>query len=317
MVASAQHGAVARSQLLSLGLSSSAIEHRLACGRLRSLYPGVYSVGHDAIGPRGRVAAALLAASWFRAGPGAKPSGPVAASHLTAAALWGLSELGGGLLHVTSVQRRRRLSGLVIHRGVLPEDELARRDDLPVTTVARTLLDLSGMLEVRSLRRMVKDAEYRGLVGLDAMTAILQRYPRRRGRRRLTQIVHSRVVGAGRTRSDLEDRFLMLCRGHSVPLPETNVTMEVGGEIFQIDCLWRRERVAVELDSFRGHGTRLAFESDRARDRTLAAAGWLPLRVTAAQLDSAPERVFAELRAALRSRTSGRLAPRPRGGGAD
>jgi hypothetical protein len=302
-LASAQHGVVARRQLLGLGVSPSALDHRLRHGRLRIAHPGVYSVGHDALAFRGRVAAAVLAASSRRPGEGNGNVTRAAASHRTAAILWGLLGEGRGLVHVSATERRRRLPGVAVYRAVLPRDELGRAAGIPVTTVPRTLLDLSRQLEARSLRRLVKHAEYLGLVDMSAISAILAKYPRRRGRRALAEIERS-VLG-GRSRSDLEDRFIEFCRRFELPAPETNVVIEIGGTPIEIDCVWRGERIAIELDGYEGHGTRLAFEDDRARDRAVAAAGWLPIRITSRQVDSRPRRLAAELLAILRTRSSG------------
>lgn len=305
-LASAQHGVVSRRQLLNLGVGRRSIEHRLAHGRLQRIHRAVYAVGHRAISHRGRVAAALLA--------GRDEIGRGAASQITAAGLWGLTAEGRGLIHITAESRRRRLRGVAVHRASVPQAERSLRDGLPVTSVARTLLDLSGSTEQRSLRRIVKQAEYLRLVDLPALTAILERHPRRPGRSTLATIVDEALLAMGRTRSDLEDRFLALCRRHGLPLPESNVLLEVGGEIIELDCVWRRPRVAVELDGYRAHGTRLAFEDDRRRDRSLAAAGWLSLRITHAQLELEPKRLVAELRATLAGRGADAMQLDHRGG---
>ncbi|HET8975822.1 MAG TPA: DUF559 domain-containing protein [Solirubrobacterales bacterium] len=304
-LAGRQHGTVARQQLLDLGISGRSIDHRLLAGRLRRLMAGVYAVGHETLCFRGRVSAALLAAARTRS-PATNEGPPpragrhdVAASHLTAAVLWRLTDRHPGWPHVSSGRQCARRSGVVPHRAVLPPDEIRLHEGFPVTTVPRTLLDLSGMLAPDRLRRLVKEAEFQELVDGPGLDAILSRYPRRRGRRSLARIVESGLVGAGRTRSELEDRFLGLCRRQRLPLPETNVRLEAGGERLEVDCAWREPRVVVELDGYQAHGGRLAFERDRRRDRLLAAAGWLTLRVTWEQLRTAPETLSRELRDAL------------------
>ncbi|MGZ5346812.1 MAG: type IV toxin-antitoxin system AbiEi family antitoxin domain-containing protein [Solirubrobacterales bacterium] len=307
-LASDQHGVVARHQLLEMGVSRRAIEHRVACGRLRPLHLGVYAVGHDALPRRGRVAAAVLAVRPRRAPVARATADPVipaaAASHLTAAGLWGLTGDGRGLIHVTSQDGRRRLRAVAHHRAILPLDELAVLDGIPVTALARTLLDLSAVIDARSLRRIAKEAERRRLLRDGEVEKLLARYPRRPGRRGLADLGSERIVGSGITRSDLEDRFLPFCRNRRLPAPETNVLVEVRGELFEVDCVWRDERVAVELDGYGSHRTRLAFEDDRARDRLFAAEGWIVLRITDRQLERRPGAVAGELRATLARRAS-------------
>jgi Transcriptional regulator, AbiEi antitoxin len=165
-LASDQHGVVARHQLLEMGVSRRAIEHRVACGRLRPLHRGVYAVGHDSLPRRGRVAAAVLAVRPRRAPVAPAIADPLvpaaAASHLTAAGLWGLTGDGRGLIHVTSQDGRRRLRAVAHHRAILPLDELAVLDGIPVTALARTLLDLSAVIDARSLRRIAKEASAAG-----------------------------------------------------------------------------------------------------------------------------------------------------------
>lgn len=313
-LASRQHGVVARRQLLALGLGRRAIEHRLSTGRLRSLFGGVYAVGHEALSFHGRVIAALLAGRRLDAegtGTGAaagKREAGAVASHLTAAALWSLTKPHSGPIHVSSPWDHSRRRDLVAHRAILPTSEVTVSDGIPLTTPTRTLLDLSAVVRPRFLRRVLKEAEFIGLVDSKALAAILCRYPRRRGRRALAEIVDARLVGAGRTRSDLEDDFLLFCRAHRLPLPETNALVEVRGSRYEIDAVWRRELIAIELDGYGAHRTRSAFEQDRARDRRLTAAGWAALRITWTQLLSDPATLAAELRdvLAVRRRQSGR-----------
>jgi very-short-patch-repair endonuclease len=189
--------------------------------------------------------------------------------------------------------------GVVIHRAGLPKEDVAIVAGIPVTGVARTLLDLSATLDAKALRRLVKQAEFLDLTTVDALVEILARYPRRRGRRALARLVGGLVLSDRRTRSELEDRFLEFCASRGLPLPETNVELPVQGGRMEVDCLWREARLVVELDGRRAHATALAFEDDRARDRALVAAGFSPVRVTWNQLHREPDTLESEIRAAL------------------
>jgi len=290
-LATRQHGVVGRRQLLGLGMSERMVDHRLARGRLHAMHPGVYAAGHGTLAYPARVTAAVLAVT-----------GEAAASHMTSLALRGVAEQRSGIVHVTATQPRRWRRGIAIHRASLPEDEVEIADGIPATSVARTLLDLSGVCERHSLRRLEKEAEFHGLVDFRELAEMLERYPRRRGRRRLAEIVRT-YAPAGRARSELEDRFLELCATHDLPLPRTNVPLRLSGSRVEVDCLWPDAGLVVELDGWRAHGRQSAFEDDRARDRALTAAGYRPVRVTWSQLTRDGTAVAGEVRAALSRRT--------------
>jgi predicted transcriptional regulator of viral defense system len=287
-----QHGIVARGQLKDLGISERAIDHRAAAGRLRRLHPGVYAVGHEALSYTARVQSAVLSVA-----PGA------ATSHTTAAALWKLGDPPHGWIHVTAARKRTPKRGVAIHRGILPREDVTILDGIPVTTVPRTLLDVSATGNPSALRRLVKQAEFERLTDTAALAAILERYPRRRGRGSLAGIVNSYIAAAGQTRSEFEDLFLEFIERRDLPRPETSAIIEVAGRTFEVDCAWRDARVIVELDGIKAHRTDGAFHEDRARDRALIAAGWLPMRVTWPQLRHDADTLEAEIRAALRGRS--------------
>jgi len=291
LLARRQHGIVARRQLRDLGLSGRTIEHRLAVGRLRRVHAGVYAVGHEAMPYPARVAAGVLSLL-----PNA------AASHATAAAMWNLCDPAGGPIAVTARDSRRSRPGVRVHRARLPSTEVEVVDGVPVTSVPRTLLDLSGQVGLRRLRRLVKQAEFSRLTDRAALAEILERHPRRRGRRALARIVRGYVLGEGRTRSELEDRFLAFCAQRGLALPETNQMIDVGRGRLEVDCVWREARLIVELDGRAAHQTAAAFDEDRARDRALVAAGYSPMRVTWAHLHGEADTLEREIRNALETR---------------
>lgn len=223
-LATRQHGVVARRQLLAIGLGKSSIEHRLATGRLRRVFPGTYGVGHDVLAPRGRVCAGVLA-SMSRIPLEGPPR--VGASHMSSAALRGIADAHPSAVHVSSPTFRNAQPGLVAHRAVLPPDELECVDGIPATSVARTLLDLSASVDRRFLRRLMKRAEFLSLVRASDLLEILERYPRRKGRRTLAALVADGTATSGRTRSDLEDEFLAFCRRRGLSPPDTNQVLHL------------------------------------------------------------------------------------------
>jgi len=288
-LAGVQYGVVARRQLLDLGITQRAIGYRLKRGRLRRVHLGTYAVGHDALSFRGRVMAATLTM-----GNGA------VASHHTSAALRKLEEPSNGPIQVTVPQARRRQDGIQIFRGTPPHDEVEVLDCIPVTSVARTILDISRTESEPSVRRLVKQAEFRRLTNGTALAAILQRYPRRQGRRHLSAVARSHHMGTGPSRSEMEDLFMNFLAERDLPFPsERNVMIAVRGRELDVDCMWRDERLVVELDSRQAHATDTAFQEDRARDRLLVGAKWRPMRVTWEQLHAERDDLEADLRAVL------------------
>jgi Protein of unknown function (DUF559) len=290
-LAGTQHGIVARSQLLDLGVSARVIDRRVRSAFLRPLFPGAraaYAVGHKALPLPARATAAVITT-----GPGS------VASHWTALALRGLLDKPRPLLHVTYPGRRRPRRGLFIHRAVLPDDDVDVIDGVPVTALPRTLLDLSASCDERQLRSLVKRAEFRGLLQVGEVVEVLQRYPRRRGRGTLAKVAERYALTAGPTQSPLEDDLLELCGRRGLPLPQTNVALPADGTVRIVDCVWREARLIVELDGRDAHRRELAFEDDRRRDRALTASGWRVVRVTSAQLRFAPDELESDLRRLL------------------
>ena len=267
-LAGRQHGVVGRDQLLAAGFSSSAIGRRVAAGKLHRLHRGVYAVGHHVVSQRGRWMAATLA------------TGGVL-SHRSAGALWGLRPWDGRI-DITTQWTRSPQSGLLLHRAVLPPDEITTRDGIPVTTPARTQLDLAGVLQKHQLQQVMNEAERLRLPGARELAG---RHPTKKGRAGLTAPV-------AHTRRDLEARFHAFLHDRRFPTPQTNTIIE-GHEV---DFAWPDRRLAIELDSWEYHRTRAEFENDRRRDRRLAARGWIVLRVTWRDLDE-PGRLAAELAA--------------------
>jgi len=287
LIASRQYGIVSRRQLLERGVGRRAIDHRLAAGRLHPIHRGVYAVGHRALTSNARCLAAVLA-------------GGAAAvlSNQAAGAVWSLIAYSGRP-HVTVPRWKRPQVGITWHISPLPPDEVTRLDGIPITTVARTLLDLAVVLDRHRLAKAINEAEVRGLSDRLSLPALLERYPRRRGTTKLRAILADNRIGLDIPRNHLEIEFLSLVDKHRLPRPEVNAWLTVGDRSFEVDCLWRAVRLIVELDGRAVHGTTAAFETDRQRDRILLANGWRVMRVTWRQLINDPAGVARDVRAAL------------------
>lgn len=271
-------------------MGKKAIDGRLRRGRLHEYFRGVYVVGARRIGRRGRWMAAVLAA-----GEGAL------LSHRSAARLWRLLPPAGERVDVTCPPGRVvRRKGIASHESAVADDEWEVVDGIPVTSPFRTIFDLSAEPAMRELERAWHEALVRGLTAEVSLPMLLERYPRHRGNRNLRALLDStRPVGV--TRNEFEEAFLALIDAYGLPRPRMNADLALRGRFFEIDALWGRERVAVELDSRSVHATPRNFESDRRRDRILIAEGWRTMRVTWRQLHEEPEAIAADLHQALRS----------------
>jgi hypothetical protein len=222
-----------------------------------------------------------------------------ALSHRSAAELWGILPPSSRTPEVTIAISRRQRQGIRWRFSALPADEVDRVDGIPVTTPARTLLDLAAVLDRHRLARVIDRAQAMRLASPTSLPALLERYPRRRGAAKLKSVIDEGRIGLAVTRSELEDAFLVVLDRYGLPRPETNVPLRIGGGWVEVDCVWRRQRLIVELDGRVFHGTAGAFEADRARDRALIAAGWRVIRVTWRQLTREPAALAADLRASL------------------
>jgi hypothetical protein len=227
-------------------------------------------------------------------------------SHRAAGALWGLRPSSSARIDVTVPRQLGRREGVRVHVSPIPSDERAMVDGIPITAVPRTLFDLAAELGPHELERAIDQAEVLRLTDPLSLPALLERYPGRKGTATLRATLESGNLGLGITRSELEERFLRLVTKAGLPHPELNAPLQLAGGWIEVDCLWRAQRVAVELDSRSVHGTPAAFERDRARDRRLQVEGWTPVRITWQQLARDAGEIEADLRALLL--TSGRRA---------
>jgi very-short-patch-repair endonuclease len=214
-------------------------------------------------------------------------------SHRGAAALWGVR--GGTRVEVTMPRGRRVRRGFHVHWADLPDDEVTVHHGIPVTTIARTLLDLGAVVQRHELRGAFRQAEQLRLTDRLGMGALIERYPRKPGIRILRAVFEEAQAGLSVVRSELEELFQEFILNARLPKPLTNVRIEG----MEVDCAWPEQRVVVELDGRQAHDTAHAFDEDRARDRRLEAAGWRVVRITWRQLKETPAEVERDLRRLL------------------
>jgi very-short-patch-repair endonuclease len=292
-LADVQHGVVARRQLVACGIGRRAVADRLSRGLLFPLHRGVYAFGHRRLTIEGRWLAAVLAA-----GPGA------ALSHRDAAALHGMrARPESRRVSVSTPAHTRGMAGVWVYaRRVLPAAEVAVVRGVPVTSPARTLVDLAPMLTAAQLAATLGEADRRDLLDLHAVEGALKRMKSRHGqghaRLRAALDAHLRA-GAVLARSELEERFLDLVIDAGLPRPRLNAP--AAG--YEVDALWPDHRVAVELDGWAHHKEREAAAKDRHKTNRLQLAGYAVLRFLHGDLVGRPAEVADEVRRALASRT--------------
>jgi predicted transcriptional regulator of viral defense system len=288
-LAEAQHGVVSRTQLLELGMGRGAIGDRVARGLLRRVARGVYAVGHFKQSHRSRWMAAVLSS-----GPGA------VLSHRSAAALWGLLPPSSIAIEVTRPRKFRSRPGVRAHCSEIGSDEIALLDGIPVTSMPRTLLDLAAIVSKPRLESALNEVEVQGLTDRLWVGDLMKRYPGRRGAAVLRVIMEDEKRARGITKKELERRFAALLAGTDLPRPRRNADLAAGGRFFEVDCLWREQRLIVELDGRSVHGTWRTSERDREKDRLLLVDGWQVVRITWRQLRDDASAVVADLRSLLR-----------------
>jgi very-short-patch-repair endonuclease len=261
-IATRQHGVVGRSQLLQAGIARHIVRQRVRAGFLMPVHRGVYRVGHRAPSTEARYMAAVLAC-----GDGAILCGRAAAH------VWGLVRLAG-----VTTRRSRGLNA----------SDVTRCRGLPVTTVPRTLVDLAETLPLPALARACHEAGVRYETTPRQVEEVLGRRPTSPGAGKLRRVLHGDVRV---TLSKLERSFLALLRASNLPLPRTNRL--VGGR--RVDCRWPEHRLTVELDGYRYHRSRHAWELDRRREREARARGDEFRRFTWADVREDPSYMLGEL----------------------
>jgi len=213
-----------------------------------------------------------------------------AAQHgVVARALWNMRD--SARIEVICPRKLRR-PGIDAHRIAIAPDEVTVEDGIPVTTPARTLFDLAAVVTLDQLEHAFNEAEYRRLTSPVSLDALVSRHAGRRGTRAIERVLDNhRRNGETRTRSELERKLLALLDAHGLPRPRINRQSDPG----ELDARWPEQRLVVECDGFAAHGTRKAFEDDRARDRDLQVAGWRVVRITWRQLTTDGDTIAAQL----------------------
>jgi very-short-patch-repair endonuclease len=267
---------ITRTQLLELGVTDGAIAHRLRVRRLRRLHRGVFVIAGREVGCLERWMAAVLACG-----------ADALLSHQSAAELWGIRAHQVGDIAVSVGERtRRRPRDVRVHRrrGLTSLDRDVHRG-IPVTSPARTLVDLAATVRTPQLESAVNQADKLDLISPEELRGLLEAMGRQRGVERLRALLDRQMFRL--TDSELERRFLRLVRDADLPLPETRVWLNG----FRVDFFWPNLGLVVETDGLRYHRTPGQQDRDRRRDQAHAAAGLTTIRFTHGQVRYGPDRV--------------------------
>jgi predicted transcriptional regulator of viral defense system len=261
-LATRQHGVVTTAQLAALGLGRPGISKRVQTGTLHRIHRGVYAVGHPRLNEKGLWMAAVLAA-----GEGAALAG------LSAAALWRISRFTTNEIFVLALGHKRRRTDFRLQtcRHLDPRD-VTRHTGIPVTTVARTLVDLTDILTAPQIANVIHEAAYRKQFDAAAARTAMARANGRPNLARLEEALELNARGSAGTKSELEDRFLARVREDGLPEPEINV--EVEG--IEVDFRFGHRIVEIDGDGHRRPRTRAG---DEQRDAALRAAGYEVVRL--------------------------------------
>ena len=280
-IASGQKGLIKRGQLLDLGVSEAGIKRRIRKGQLIREHRGLYRLGHGAPS-----AGTSYLAAVYACGDGAVLSGR-AAAHLL-----GLINGPAPPPEVLCLTQRS-IRGAVTHRTRrLDPRDASEFDGIPVTTVPRTLVDLAAVLPEEPLACACHEAGVRFRTSPSKVEAVLARRPTTPGAGTLRRVLRGEVHV---TLSKLERRFIELLQQNGLPLPATN--RAASGR--RVDCRWPDHRLTVELDGYRYHSSRHAWEQDRRREREAHARGDECRRYTWGDVFESPQALLDELAALL------------------
>lgn len=286
-----QHGLVTTGQALE-SCTRHELEHLVAIGRLEPVRRGVYRCAGAPETWHQHLLAACLSAG-ERA----------VASFRAAAALWELPDFGPDLLEITVPGRTNpRHATVTVHQSnVWGHIHMSVRHGVPATSVARTLCDLTAVVRPWQVERLVNDAERRGIVTLRDLLRVFKALENR-GRRRSTimrAVLADRVDGVRPGGSDREVDIAKLLVRADLPRPVQQHRVRIGRRVVRLDFAYPKQQIAIEYDGWQPHRTRLAFDSDRARDNELEIRGWIVLRFTSRWSRS---EILETVRAAITSR---------------
>jgi very-short-patch-repair endonuclease len=291
-MATRQYGLISRTQASMIGFSGAAITRRVKRGRWERLYPSVYRIGGAPEWWHQRLMAACL---W--AGPDA------VVSHRAAGALWELDGVPDGAVEISTAKRVQGARGIRVHQTCLSETDTTRLDALPVTTVARTIIDLASVLPEPELEHALDSAIRKRMTTLEIVVKRAESLAARgrRGTVLLHRVLGRRLPGESGPESVLERKLLRVLEDGGLPRPIPQYRVYRNGRVIaRLDFAYPDLKIGIEADGFAYHSSRLAWEHDRARRTELTSVGWHLLSFTWDEVEKRPAVVAARVRAARR-----------------
>jgi len=283
-VARAQHGAFTVDQARGCGFTAAGIRRRAARGLYERVHRGVYRAAGAEPTWRGDVVAAVLALTVT----------PAAASHRTAAHLWGMSSHQPSTIEVVAVRHRRiHTDGFVVHesKDLVPGD-VVDLDGVPVTTAVRTIVDLGASASPRFVEHCLDTGLRLGLFSSWEVLHFIARVAKsgRNGVGTIRPLVLQRLEWKGVTESVLEDRFrsLLSTFGLELPVPQYEVRAPDGSFVCRADFAYPERKILIELDSEAHHMDAEAFHGDREKQNRAQRLGWTVYRFTWRQVVTDP-----------------------------
>jgi very-short-patch-repair endonuclease len=279
-------------QLREAGVPDTTITESVANRRLHSVFHGVYSVGHRHLTVYGRMLAATLACG----------EGSVV-SHGTAAWVYGMQGWRPKQIDVIApVESGRKIAG--IKRRFVPPPvgaEVWRRNGVPLTSPARTIVDCAGSLDEPEIDKLIEGASVAGMLDVPAIDRILDGPRRRNTKLLLRRLEPWRRYRSGiKIRSRMEAKLLPLLTEAALPIPQTNAKLGLGGKTYEVDFLWRAQKLVVETDGGRFHDNPAAGRRDSDRNHALAEAGFHLPRLGWEDLRDRPAATMREIARLLR-----------------
>jgi very-short-patch-repair endonuclease len=281
-IGASMHAVVSTQELLAAGLSQDQIRHLVTIGFLHRLHRGVYAIGRAHVAFEG-----MCRAAWLACGPGS------AVSHITAARDWSIRR-STGAIHISVPRGRTPHPGLHVHRPrSLPLADIVERDGYAVTSVARTLLDMSVGESVDRVAKWIHEAGVMRVLDFHEVHAVLGREQHHRGRAVLEAALAAEVAP---TRSELEEAFLAISRRARMPKPMVNEHVWSGVALEEVDVHWPQLGLICEVDGGAVHWSRWRRRRDAAKDARFRAQGWIVWRVPELDITLAPDTVASQLR---------------------
>ena len=285
-----QYFVASRSQLLLLGLSRHQIEQLVHRQQLAVVHRGVYRLASAPESLKAQALGATLA------------DDEIAVSHQSAGSLWGLRQMASPFVHVTSAHGRHPVASphVKVHRSnvLRPQHIRTLADGTRLTSPARTLFDLSGVVGIERLESAVEHALRLRLATVPELWEVTRDLARkgRAGSGRFVTLLNSRPATLKPVDSDLELRLERALMAAGLPRPSRQFAIRLrNGHTLHPDLVWADARLAVEVDHVTWHGGRVAIVDDRSRDRQLRMLRWDVERVTDAEVTSRCAAVVRDL----------------------